>query len=441
MTILNKRKGGWIHAQIRQILFALKFALRWVIYLPISPKGFTATVSLLRSLGFLRRPAPRDDGQLRRILVSYPYGNLGDQILTLPMLEALHALWPKAAIDLAVNSKTADLLVRIPFIDRVYRYNIRQFSIRGLTSYLRVFDVVALYRNEMMRQDYDLAITPRWGEDACYGNYLVYLSGAPIRCGYSASVDGNDTAMDRLLTRVADGGDREQESLRDLRLLSRVGIRKETPEDEAVVFRTIISLQEIATKETVKLNSELRGLVSTKYIVISSGATHPRRLWPTQNLVALMKQLQKREEVTFILIGSMEDALRCEDLAREVPERTISLAGKTTPMQLVALIANAAFFVGNDSGPAHIAGALGVPTVVISPFPLSCREEHHNSTVRFRPCGPRVAIAQPTEPLEPCFPACEMDEPHCIKQVSVEQVLAAIHALIPSGNSSHVEFL
>ncbi|MHB8354320.1 MAG: glycosyltransferase family 9 protein [Burkholderiales bacterium] len=437
MTVLNTRKGSWIHANIRQSLFALKFALKWVIYLPISPKGFKATVSLLRSLGFLRRPAPGDDGQVHRILVSYPYGNLGDQILTLPMLEALHARWPKAAIDMAVNAKTADLLVRIPFIDRVYRYNIRQSSIRGLTNYLRVFDVVALYRNEVMRQDYDLAITPRWGEDACYGTYLVYLSGAPIRCGYSASVDGNDTAMDRLLTRVADGGGHEQEALRDLRLLSRVCIRNETPEDEAVVFRTIISLQEIAAQETAKLTPESPSLVPTKYIVISAGATSSRRLWPMENLVALLKRLQEREEVTFILIGSMDDALRCEDVARLFPDHAVSLAGKTTLMQLVALIANAALFVGNDSGPAHIAGALGVPTVVVSPFPLSCKDEHPNSTVRFRPCGPRVAIVQPAEPLQPCLQTCEMDEPHCIKQVSVEQVLNAVDALIPSGRASH----
>lgn len=399
------------------------------------------TVSFLRSFGFLRRWAPKADNQVRRILVSYPYGNLGDQVLTLPMLEALHAQWPEAAIDLVVNAKTADLLLAIPFIDHVYRYTIREPSIRGLTRYVRVFDILALYRNEIMRQDYDLAITPRWGEDACYGNYLVYLSGARKRCGYSASVDGRNTAMDRMLTDVAKGGSHEQEALRDLKLLNRAGLRNEAPGDETVAFRTITSLQEIAAKETAKLNSESLGLVSTKYIVISSGATSPRRLWPTQNLVVLMEKLQEREEVTFILIGSVEDVQRCEDLARHLPERTISVAGKTTLMELITLIANAALFVGNDSGPAHIAGALGVPTVVISPFPLSCNEEHPNSPVRFRPCGPRVAIVQPAEPLHPCSQACEMDEPHCIEQVSVEEVLGAVDTMIPSGNAPQVALL
>ena len=126
---------------------------------------------------------------MRRILVSI-YGNLGDQVLTLPMLEAIHAHWPAAIIDAVVNAKTADFVSAIPFVDRAYRYTVRDAGIGELTGYLRVLDVVALYRNQIMMQDYDLAITPRWGEDACYGNYLVYLSGAKIRCGYSAGVDG-----------------------------------------------------------------------------------------------------------------------------------------------------------------------------------------------------------------------------------------------------------
>ena len=87
-----------------------------------------------------------------------------------------------------------------------------------------------------MSQDYDIAITPRWGEDSCYGNYLVYLTGAKRRCGYSASVNGGNTAMDRLLTDVAIGGGHEQEALRDLRLLSRVNLRAESPQDVSHSF-------------------------------------------------------------------------------------------------------------------------------------------------------------------------------------------------------------
>lgn len=426
-----------IRAVARRLPPGLKPAIQSALYLPISPTVFMAAVSLLRSLKILRRPNPAAGHSVRRILVSYPYGNLGDQVLMVPMLEAIHTRWPGATIDAVVNPRTADFVSAIPFIDHVYRYTVRDASLPELTGYLRVLDVVALYRNEVMLQDYDLAITPRWGEDACYGNYLVYLSGAKIRCGYSASVDGRNTAMDRMLTHVAKGGQHEQEALRDLKLLSRAALKDDAVEDSNVVSRPIRTLKEMATAESNSPYWEELGLASTKYVVISSGATNPRRVWPIQNLAVLLERLHQREELTFVLIGGAEEAIRCEDLARQSSARTVSLAGKTTVMQLVTLIANASLFVGNDSGPAHIAGALGVPTVVISPFPLSCNLEHPNSPVRFRPCGPNVSIVRPAEPLAPCVQACEMNEPHCIQQVSVEQVLGAIDALIPPVNVPH----
>lgn len=423
-----------IRAVTRRLPPALKQAIQRALYLPASPTAFIAVMPLLHALGILRRPRHKAGGPVRRILISYPYGNLGDLVLALPMLEAIHARWPAATIDAVVNERTADFVSAIPFVEHVYRYTLREARIRELTGYLRVIEIFKLYRNEVIAQHYDLAITPRWGEDACYGNYLVYLSGAKIRCGYSASVDGRNPALDWLLTHVAKGGHHEQEAVRDLKLLSRTGLKEDTVEDSDVVSRPIKTLKEMATAEMNGASWKELGLPSTKYVVISSGATNPRRVWPIQNLATLMERLQQREELTFLLIGGPDEARLCEQLARQSPVRTISLAGKTTLMQLVALTANAVLFIGNDSGPAHIAGALGVPTVVISPFPLSCNLEHPNSPARFRPCGPHVSIVRPAEPLAPCVQTCELDEAHCIQQVSVDQVLRAIDQLIQAVN-------
>jgi ADP-heptose:LPS heptosyltransferase len=89
-----------------------------------------------------------------------------------------------------------------------------------------------------------------------------------------------------------------------------------------------------------------------------------------------------------------------------------------------------------DSGIAHIAGALGIPTVVLSPFPSSCAEEHPNSPTRFRPCGPRVRVLQPESPLPPCHPTCSFSGPHCIQQITPEDVLEAVRELLREGAES-----
>jgi ADP-heptose:LPS heptosyltransferase len=415
---------------IRRLPKGAKVRILRAMYLPLSARGFITTVSLLRLFKVLRRPVVRANNQPRRILVSYPYGNLGDLVLTLPMLEALHAMWPSATIDVAVRARVADLLIGIRFLGDVYRFPNRDSEIPELTPYLRVLDVMTLYRKQMMHRDYDLAISARWGEDASFGKYLMYLTGAPTRCGYSASVAGGNVAADRVLTNVATGGHHEQEALRILRLLNRVGLRRESPEDEDVVTAPIALLQDAAKLCGEELAKPPLDAIRGEYIVIAPGAMVPRKLWPAENFIGTMEKLQQRSDATFVVIGSRDEAAGCEDLVRRFPDRAISLAGKTTLHQLIALTAKATLFIGNDSGPAHIAGALGVPTVVVNFFPSSCTLEHDNSPARFRPCGPRVAIVQPAEPLPPCHPCCSMDQPHCIQQVDVDQVLAAIDALM-----------
>jgi ADP-heptose:LPS heptosyltransferase len=431
---LTRKKDGWIRALISRLPKALKVAILRAVYLPVSTGGFMATVSLLRLFSVLRRPVVRGNNPPRRILVSYPYGNLGDLVLTLPMLEALHATWPSAMIDVAVRARVADLLTGIPFVGDVYRFPNRNSEIPELTSYLRILDTITIYRKQMVHRNYDLAISARWGEDPSYGSYLMYLTGAPRRYGYSASVTGRNVGADRVLTHVAAGGHHEQEALRILRLLNRVGLRSESPEDEDVVTAPIALLQDAAKLHRQELVKPPLDAIRGEHIVLAPGAMVPRKLWPAEEFMGTIEKLQQRNDATFVVIGSGDEAAGCQELVNRFPERAISLAGKTTLHQLIAVIANATLFIGNDSGPAHIAGALGIPTVVVNFFPSSCKLEHDSSPARFRPCGPRIAIVQPAEPLPPCNPCCSMDEPHCIQQVSVDQVLAAVDVLIPSGH-------
>ena len=85
--------------------------------------------------------------------------------------------------------------------------------------------------------------------------------------------------------------------------------------------------------------------------------------------------------------------------------------------------------------------ASACPPSSISPFPLSCEQEHPNSPVRFRPVGPQVAVVRPAQPLHPCVQACEMEDAHCIQQVSVDQVLRAIDDLISTEKQTQNNLL
>lgn len=411
--------------------------LKRLLRAPISPRAYAALVCLLRSLGILRRLPAQDSVAIRRIFVSHPYSSVGDLVLLLPLLEQLTHRWPTAKIDIAVGGNVADLLSGTPGLNRIFHFASDRRGNSLLENYARVFRGISFYRNCMMRHDYDLTIAPRWGSimtsDAVY---LAYLTGARICCGYSGTVDGGNASIDLLLTHAATGGADEHESIRNVRLLHRVGLNAACMEGAGFASRPIESLVHLARQcsreQLERLLPASSPRLFERYAVVSPGATAPFRIWPTERLVELMQRLHQQSGIYFYVIGGKKDSALCEHLAQHMPAYAISIAGRTSLKELTALVYGAALFVGNDSGTAHIAGGLGVPTVVVSPFPQSCRDEHPNSPVRFRPCGPLVKVVQPATPLAPCAPTCNFPEAHCIRQVSIEQVLEAANQLTAS---------
>ena len=430
MNTLFSKTVRWLHQIVAHIL-----------HFPASPRGYVAAVSILRSLRILRKPSEKCNQSFQRIFISHPYPRVGDLVLLLPLLETIRSHWANASIDIAIGANVADLLLGVRGLGRVFIFSpsrskvqIKNRYFRFINTYLRVFDGLIFYRREVMRNHYDIAIVPRWGSNETYeATYLAYLTGAHERYGYSAQVDQGNPAIDALFTRVANGGAHEQEALRNVRLLSRLGLVVETAEDARVVDHPIQSLVNLARIGEKQLDRVLdHRTVHGKYVVISPGATARFRAWPAECLGDVMEMLHRKFSFAFYIVGDENDVALCRDLVRKLPDCAFSLAGKTSLKQLTSLTSKADLFLGNDTGTAHIAGGLGVPTVVVSPFPLSCEEEHYNSPVRFRPCGPWVRVVQPARPLAPCHPTCAFHEAHCIRQVSAKEVFAAAVALLGS---------
>jgi heptosyltransferase-3 len=406
----------------------------------VPPRPYAAFVHVLRALRILRNPVTDPNQPIKRIFISHPFARVGDLVLLLPLLERIRSYWPDSSIDIAVGENVADLLLGVNGLNRVFLFNRSESKVPIVNSCLRLFDGLMFYRRQIMQNDYDLAIVPRWGSIETFeAVYLAYLTGAPERYGYSASVDRGDTAMDSLFTRVAVGGTHEQEAVRNVKLLCRLGLVRETDEDTAVANRTIQPLVNLA-RITEAGQSQLAPPDTTsklpaRYAVVSPGATAPFRVWPKETLVEALELLHQEFSLVFYMVGAENDASLCNEVAQQIPDFAVSLAGKTNLRQLVALISKASFFLGNDSGAAHIAGGLGVPCVVVSSFPMCCNEEHFNSPSRFRPCGPLVRVVQPAKPMLPCRLACESREAHCIRQVHAKDVVAAAEVLLSGCRS------
>ena len=403
----------------------LKAKIRNALAIGITPAALILRVAFLRIFQRLPRTFAKTPAQIHRIFFSFPYHSVGDLILSLTLLDRIHDRWPAAEIDFAVGASMAPLVDAIPYVRRTFSLPRARTRQPWMAAYAEIRNQTGLFQREIAGTEYDLAIAPRWDSaDSFFSAYLAYLTGAPLRCGYSGTSNGRAPQVDRLLTVAAKGGANEHESLRYTRLLGRCGLEPEDAVGEQDSQRTIRALTTIAQTRQPR-GENATAFAQKNYVVFSPGATNGRRMWPAQRFAEVGRALHQRVGLTTIVIGSPADAALCQKLASSIGDTALSMAGKTGPLQMVDLIAGAKLFLGNDSGPAHIAGGLGIDTIVISPFPASCTADHPNSPRRFRPAGPHVNVLQPQTPLPSCAPTCLQDAPHCILQISTEEVLAS----------------
>jgi len=362
----------------------------------------------------------------------------------MPLLEKVGTVWPDAEIDIAVPAQVADLLGEVP---RLHCLALRDFDLmqngskrklwfsRILYRHTVVYHLISFCCRAMSAQEYEIGIAPRWGSHATWpAVYLAYLSGARRIIGYSGSVDGGTFATDQLLTVAARGGEHEHESARNLALLIRGGLVEHCFDITEAVYQPISSLVKLARRE--QNSTDHKWMEAGTYAVISPGATASFRTWSTKNLIKVVRGLHQETGFRFYVVGGLADELLCRSIADGAKECAVSIAGQTSLKQLAGLLAGATLFIGMDSGTAHIAGALAVPTIVISPFPLSSAVDHPNSPARFRPCGPNVRVLQPEHPIPPCDPTCSFSGSHCIEQITPASVVTAVMERLQSKTSS-----
>jgi len=405
----------------------IKTAIGRVAKVGVSPEMLLVRAKLLRMLGLIPKQQATKTGQVDRILFSFPYHQLGDVILALTLLDRVYEIWPNSEIDIAIGSAFAPLVEQISYVGRVFSIVRPPGSMVGFGVYREFSNLTKSFREQIASRDYDLTISPRWNSlDSYFGAYLAYLTGAPVRCGYTGDNDGVRPGVDRLYTVIARGGAFEHESLRYTRLLGRCGFEEEAAVSEEISQHRIRSLWDIAQRRRPSAEQITKGA----YAVISPGASLPNRRWPVESFAAVGRHLQKKFGLQIVVSGGSSEFEMCQSLCHLIGYGAISLAGKTEILKLVDVVAGAEIFIGNDSGTSHIAGGLGLKTVVVNGFPADCMEDSQHSPVRFRPVGPAVRVVQYKKNLPPCDGMCKMNWPHCIQQVKAESVNLAVDVLM-----------
>jgi lipopolysaccharide heptosyltransferase II len=161
----------------------------------------------------------------------------------------------------------------------------------------------------------------------------------------------------------------------------------------------------------------------TKWIVLQPGARWENKRWPAENFAALVRTLaQKFPGTRFAVLGGKDDQSLGEIITRAEPERALNLCGAISLPEMVEWIRLCDLMITNDTGPMHVAAALGKPLVALF-GPTEPR--------RTGPYGQLENILRLDLPCSPCLkPVCHYEKPEeCLRAIPPAQVLQRIPAI------------
>jgi ADP-heptose:LPS heptosyltransferase len=304
---------------------------------------------------------------VRRIAVVRANG-LGDLVFALPALAALRAAYPTARLTLMGTSLHRELFAHRPGpVDEVLLVP-RSRGVNGDEGTADDEAGLAAFFADARAARYDLAFQLHGG--GRYSNPFVRRLGARISVGMR-SPDAD--ALDRQIPYVY----LQHEVLRYLEVVGLAGAAPVTLDAELTV--------------TESDRGEADGAVppdGRPLAVVHPGASEPRRHWPPQRFAAVADALAA-QGARVVLVGGPREAAVTARVAAAMSRPPVDAAGRLSLRALVGLLARAGVFVGNDSGPLHLARAVGAATVgiywcanMINAMPFSRRRHRAHASWR-----------------------------------------------------------
>lgn len=326
---------------------------------------------------------------------------IGDAVMSLGALRALRKNFPDARLCVLTRPWVEDLYQGCGIVDDIVLYDPRGPD-RGTSGFLRAarrvrqggFDVAVLFPN------------------AFRAAALVRAAGVPERWGYATE------SRSVLLTKKVPPAPRpfgRHQSYYYLDLLAGLGL-------EAGEADTSLSATE-AMREAARKLLKREGWTGGPLIGVHPGATNSRaKLWSASRFAEVAKRLAEARGAQVAILGGKKEAELAVEVERGLPaDISLMLQAKTSLSDLMGVLTELSVFLSNDSGPMHLAAALGVPTVAVF-GPTDERET-----------GPASAGSRVVREAVDCSPCIYRDCPidhRCMERVTPERVYQEALSLV-----------
>lgn len=351
--------------------------------------------------------------QPRRILIIKP-SSLGDIVHALPVLAGLRAAYPQAHIAWLVGKSFAPLLEGHPLLDEAISFDRRHYG-RMLRNWQAAADFVRFLR-ALRRRRFDLVVDL---QGLIRSGFLSWASGARSRVGFAAAREFGWAFYSRRVS-VEPGVSHAVE--KNLCVARALGLSVASP-----AFPLGLRPEELdAARE---LLSRAAGRPLDAFVAVLPGARWETKRWPPRRFGELLGRLRAAGYPPCVLLGGPEDQPLSSSICGACPADVIDLIGRTSLRQLSALLAQANLVICHDSGPMHLAAALGRPLVAIF-GPTDARRT-----------GPYCRTARVVSLPLACSPCrrrrCPLQHHNCMQQLSADAVMQSVREqwAAPSGAS------
>jgi len=376
----------------------------------------------------------------RRILIR-GVNWLGDAVMSTPALLRLREKFPDSHFTLLTPEKLADLWKNHPAIDQTISFAPGE-NVFAVAQKLRRGSGTS---GDARPARFDLALVlPNSPRSALE----VWLAGIPQRIGYARP--WRNFFLTQSVAPRADAVKMRKRSVAEVKKLVAENPESRIPDPEIPpsahqIYEYLnlgaalganpapLAPQLAVTPDEMDAVKKKFGLekISTPVLGLNPGAEYgPAKRWPVEKFIAAAGEIQQRTNCTWILFGGRGDlelTARIEAGTQNLKLKTQNLAGRTSLRELMALLKLCRVLLTNDTGPMHVAAALGTPVVV--PFGSTSPE----LTAPGLPGDTRHHLLKSAVPCAPCFlRECPIDL-RCLNGISVERMVGAVLQALQQG--------
>lgn len=348
-----------------------------------------------------------------KIVVIKTEGGLGDLLMATPLLDTLRYHYPNARIEMMVKPAFAELVEGNPSVDEVILIKPKEKPLLWLAGFF-------------CARRYDLGVL-LWSTSKLA--FSMALGEIPVRVGEAGRLTYSWLFTHKVCRRKYIEGDAQSHQVEQMLDYGRIlGL---DPYHNGLVVPLEHSIGQKAKEKASQLLYEA-GVKPGEMLIglhIGKGMDLHSRSWPVKNFAELADSIYERWGIKVMLTGGQYEVPMVDELSKIVKHPIVNMAGKTTLLELAALISQCKLFICPDSGPGHIAAARGIPTVSIfalkSDFPS-----------RWRPYGaPSEIVRKVTECGRICIKE-KCPDFICMKEIKAEDILPAVERLLPSCKSA-----